>query len=258
MQAQLSKTTYGLIGHPLAHSQSKDFFTKLFASQESEETYDNYDLSELTPQALYSILLLNPELRGFNVTAPYKLAIMDYLDELTDEASAVGAVNCVKVLRDDTKRVCALVGHNTDVEGFRKSVEPFAARLKAGQGALILGTGGASKAVAEALRRLGVPFCFVSRSKKSGVMTYDEIDAETLRNNPLIINATPMGTYPHTAECPPLPYHLMDASTMCHDLVYNPAETEFMKQAAKHEASVKNGLEMLHNQALASLDFWKQ
>lgn len=255
----LSDTTYGLIGHPLAHSRSKAFFTALFAETGSGESYDNFDLPELTPDALYRIILLNPALKGLNVTAPYKVAIMQFLDSVSPEAAEAGAVNTVAIRRSPDGRLLGLEGHNTDVEGFLASVRPMAEKLVAAQGALVAGTGGASKAVEVALRQLGVPVTFVSRSKRGpGIIAYDDIDADILRRNPLIINATPLGTWPDTTSCPPLPYHLMGAHNMCHDLVYNPEITEFMKRSAEAAAEVKNGLEMLHGQAIASLNFWKK
>lgn len=255
---ELSTTTYGLIGRPLGHSKSKAFFTALFAETHSSESYDNFELQALTPEALYSLVILNPHLRGFNVTAPYKEEIMAFLDSVSDNAAHVGAVNTVKIERDGSGRVTALLGFNTDVEGFRESVSPMVE--KAGhKGALVLGTGGASKAVVEALAQLGVAVLRVSRSKKGdGLITYDDITPEIIKNHPLIVNATPLGTFPATDTYPPFPYDLLDESNYCHDLVYNPSETEFMKRCAARGAEVKNGLEMLHRQALASLEIWRR
>ncbi len=254
---ELSTTDYGLIGRPLGHSQSKAFFTRLFAERGSSESYDNFELPALTPEALYGLVLLNPKLKGFNVTAPYKEEIIQYLDRLTPEAERVGAVNTVKIVRDNTGRVTALIGHNTDVEGFRESVRPMAESLPAGAGALVLGTGGASKAVVEALSQLGVPSLKVSRAKSGeGVIGYGDIDAAMLASHPLVVNATPLGTAPAIDTCPPFPYELLGPANSCHDLVYNPAETEFMRRASAAGATVKNGLDMLHRQALASLNFW--
>ncbi len=254
---ELSQTDYGLIGRPLGHSQSKAFFTGLFAEKGSSESYDNFELDALTPASLYSLVLLNRRLKGFNVTAPYKEEIMQYLDRISPEAERAGAVNTVKIIRDGSGRVLALEGYNTDVEGFRKSVQPMAARLQSGQGALVLGTGGASKAVIAALASLGIPAIRVSRARSGErIINYSEIDAALISANPLIINATPVGTWPDTEACPPLPYHLISESVMCHDLVYNPAETTFMKRCREQGADVKNGLEMLHNQAIASLNIW--
>ena len=160
----LSDTDYGLIGCPLGHSQSKSFFTELFARTGSGERYDNFELAELSPEALYSLVLLNPKLKGFNVTAPYKVDIMQYLDHISPEAERAGAVNTVKIIRAADGRVLSLEGYNTDVDGFKESVADMTSRLSDGQGALVLGTGGASKAVAEALRQLGIGSLRVSLS----------------------------------------------------------------------------------------------
>ncbi|MCM1067852.1 MAG: shikimate dehydrogenase [Muribaculaceae bacterium] len=250
---------YGLIGRPLGHSQSKAFFTALFAARGSSEVYANFELSELTPAALYGLVLLNPRLKGFNVTAPYKEEIMNYLDRLSPEAERVEAVNTVKVIRSEDGRVLALEGYNTDVEGFRESVSPMCARLTPEQGALVLGTGGASKAVVAALATLGVPSLRVSRTKVGdGIVDYGSIDEALLRRMPLVVNATPAGTWPNTESCPPFPYGLLTEACMCHDLVYNPAETTFMRLARERGAEVKNGLDMLHGQALASLKIWNK
>lgn len=255
---ELSTTDFGLIGRPLGHSFSKKFFTELFAADGSGRSYDNFELAELTPEALYGLVLLNPRLKGFNVTAPYKERIMDFLDKVSPEAAAVGAVNTVKIVRADDGRVLALEGYNTDVEGFRASVRPMVEKLPAGSGALVLGTGGASKAVVAALRSLGVEPLLVSRQAGEGRICYSDITAAILAANPLVVNATPLGTFPATDACPPFPYELLSASNFCHDLVYNPDETLFMKKAAEQGATVKNGLEMLHGQALASLKIWTE
>lgn len=253
----LSSTDYGLIGRPLGHSFSKQFFTNLFAADGSGRSYDNFELAELAPQSLYQVILLNPRLKGLNVTAPYKEQIIGFLDEISPEARAVGAVNTLKIRRADDGRFLGLNGYNTDVEGFRESVRPMVESLPCGSGALILGTGGASKAVAAALRSLGVEPTFVSRRTGEGRITYADIDACVLASNPLIVNATPLGTYPNVDACPPFPYELLSEANRCHDLVYNPEETLFMRRAARNGAEVKNGLEMLHKQALASLKIWE-
>ena len=252
----LSTTDFGLIGYPLSHSFSKMFFTQLFESDGSGRSYDNFEIPHLTPEALYSIVLMNPRLKGFNVTAPYKVAIMEYLDSISPVAKAVGAVNTVKIIRADDGRVRALEGYNTDVIGFKNSLLDFLDGFKP-TGALILGTGGASKAVAEALRQLYVPFTFVSHSQKGeGIISYEDITPDFIKNNQLIINATPLGTFPNTDACPPFPYELLSKANYCHDLVYNPEETKFMKLAAAQGAKTKNGLEMLFGQAVESLKIW--
>ena len=254
----LSDTDYGLIGRPLAHSQSKAFFTELFAATGSDESYDNFELSELSPATLYQLVLLNPRLKGFNVTAPYKVDVMQYLDRISQEACSAGAVNTVKIIRADDGRMLGLEGYNTDVEGFGESVAAMVSKLRDGQGALVLGTGGASKAVTAALSRLGIKSTLVSRTRRgNGIIGYSDINAALLQGNPLIVNATPAGTWPDTESCPPFPYELITEGMMCHDLVYNPSETTFMKRCAARGAEVKNGLDMLHSQALASLSIWR-
>lgn len=258
MQDTLSTTTYGLIGRPLGHSQSKAFFTRLFAEEGSGESYDNFEFQELTPEALYAVVLMNPCLKGFNVTAPYKEEIMQFLDRMDENSTRVGSVNTVRIRRDDTGMILGLDGYNTDVEGFRESVRPMVEEDGI-TGALILGTGGASKGVAEALRQLGVATLKVSRTHSGeGFVAYDDITPEFVAANRLIVNATPLGTFPKTDLFPPFPYQYLTPGNACHDLVYNPAETMFMKFARARGAKVKNGLEMLHKQALASLKIWRE
>lgn len=253
----LSDVDFGLIGYPLGHSFSKTFFTDKFAREGKNLKYENFELPTLDPAALYSLVLLNPKLKGFNVTAPYKEAIMEYLDTTEGVAATIGAVNTVKVVRDDTGRVLRLEGYNTDVEGFRESLRPLVEELQ-GAGALVLGTGGASKAATEGLRQLGLTPIRVSRNHKdSDTLLYSDLTPELMASHPVIVNCTPLGTAPHTDRCAPLPFHLLPAGAVCFDMVYNPAETEFMRQAAAHGAKTKNGLEMLHRQALASFAIWQ-
>lgn len=253
---RISDIDFGLIGYPLGHSFSKSFFTDLFARDGSGLKYENFELPRLDPAALYSLVLLNPRLRGFNVTAPYKEAIMEFLDSVEGVAATVGAVNTVKVVRDDTGRVLRLEGYNTDVEGFRESIRPLVEGME-GRGALVLGTGGASKAAMEGLRQLGLIPVRVSRSRKDAdTLLYCDLSREVMAGRPVVVNCTPLGTAPATEGCAPLPFELLPESAVCFDMVYNPAETEFMRRAAAHGAAVKNGLEMLHRQALASLNIW--
>ncbi|MCH5221592.1 MAG: shikimate dehydrogenase [Muribaculaceae bacterium] len=257
MVEQSVSADYGLIGYPLSHSQSKSFFSRLFDETGSDESYGNFAMPVLSESSLNEVLAKNPRLKGFNVTAPHKIAIMSYLDRISAEAERIGAVNTVKIYRAEDGHIVSLEGHNTDVEGFYESVRPLVEFL-ACKGALILGTGGASKAVAEALRRLDIVALFVSRSKVAeSVITYDDITADVLKDYPLIINATPLGTYPDISGYPPFPYELLTEHNLCHDLVYNPSETEFMRRSAAYGAVVKNGLDMLYRQAIASLKIWK-
>lgn len=247
---ELSTTEYGLIGHPLGHSYSKKLFNSRGIS------YENFDLAELTPASVYQLVLLNPRLKGFNVTLPYKQAIIPFLDKLNDVAEKAGAVNTVKIRRDADGRLLGLDGYNTDVEGFRNSVKPFADALGACK-ALILGTGGASKAVAVALESLGVDYKFVSRGKHGAdTLAYGDLTREVMTEHLLIVNTTPLGTFPDTKSCAPIPYDLITPAHKCFDLVYNPAVTEFMRRCAEQGAEVKNGEEMLRGQAEAAYNIW--
>lgn len=254
---QLSTTDYGLIGHPLGHSRSKALFAGFFAADGSNRSYDNFDMPELTPASLYALVLLNPALKGFNVTSPYKERIIEFLDRIDPAAKAVGAVNTVKVCRADDGRVTALEGYNTDVEGFAQSVAEFVDRLPAGSGALVAGSGGAAKAVCQALKQSGIEAVMVSRNPAEGMLGYDDLTPEVMQRNLLVINATPLGTAPDVDSCPPIPYDLLTSSHYAHDLVYNPEETEFMRRCRAAGATVKNGAQMLRAQAEAALRIWQ-
>lgn len=198
------------------------------------------------------ILDVNPELRGLNVTIPYKEKVISYLDYISPEARAIGAVNVIRVTHKGNKLV--LRGYNSDVIGFTKSIEPLLERFH--RKALILGTGGASKAVNYGLKSLGLETVFVSRYKRPGTIQYEDITPEVIKDYNVIVNCTPVGMYPKVEECPLLPYEAMDNHTLLYDLIYNPDRTLFMQKGAEHGATVKNGLEMLLLQAFASWDFW--
>ncbi len=247
---ELSTTEYGLLGHPLGHSHSKTLFNAKGIS------YENFDLPALDPAALYGLVLMNPKLKGFNVTKPYKQAIIPLLDKLDPTAAEIGAVNAVKIKRADDGRIIALEGYNTDYEGFKMSVSAFIDGTGISD-ALILGTGGASKAVAAALANLGINYRFVSRGKHAiDIIEYDKLTTEIMEQNRLIVNTTPLGMYPDTDSCPPIPYEAVTECHKCFDLVYNPAETEFMRRCAARGADVKNGSEMLVAQAKAAYRIW--
>lgn len=255
MNNSLSHTTFGLIGHPLEHSHSKRFFNALFEHDGTGRSYDNFDLAELSPATLYQMLLLNPELRGFNVTAPYKEAIMEYLDNTDAVAAAIGAVNTVVVRRASDGRILGLDGYNTDAEGFRRSL--LTRFSPDSRKAIILGTGGASKAVDHALHAMGLATVKVSRNPHSPAeIAYADITPELVADSSMVVNATPLGTYPDTERCPEFPYHLLTPRHLAYDLVYNPEETLFMRRAAQAGARAVNGREMLLNQALAALEIW--
>lgn len=253
-------TTYGLIGYPLGHSFSRKFFTEKFATEGIDAQYLNFEIPSI--EEFPEIIKNNPTLKGLNVTIPYKQLVMQYLDDISVEASAIGAVNVVKVehlaaFEGKVAKGVKLTGYNSDVIGFVESLKPL---LKAHhKKALILGTGGASKAIRYGLeKKLGMETLFVSRSAREGMITYEEVTAEVLREYEVIVNCSPVGMYPHVDECPALPYEAMNENNLLYDLVYNPLETLFMKKGAAQGATVKNGLEMLHLQAIASWEFWEK
>lgn len=247
--------TYGLIGYPLGHSFSCKFFTEKFAKERIDAQYLNFEIPSI--EEFPNIIKNNPTLKGLNVTIPYKQQVMQYLDDISEEAKAIGAVNVVKCQLSTVNCQLHLTGYNSDVIGFVESIKPL---LKPHhKKALILGTGGASKAIRYGLeKKLGMKTLFVSRSAREGMITYEEVTAEVLREYEVIVNCSPVGMYPHVDECPVLPYEALNKNNLLYDLVYNPLETLFMKKGAAQGATVKNGLEMLHLQAIASWEFWEK
>ena len=244
---------YGLIGFPLGHSFSISYFNQKFSDEGIDAKYENFELPSI--DQLQEVLDSNPDLRGLNVTIPYKEKVLEFLDSITPEAQAIGAVNVIKVTHEGKN--IRLKGFNSDVIGFTQSIEPMLDK-KWHQKALILGTGGASKAVNYGLKSLGLDTVFVSRYERPGTIQYQTITPEIVKEYNVIVNCTPVGMYPHTEECPPLPYEAMDQHTILYDLIYNPDETLFMKKGREHGAEVKNGLEMLLLQAFASWEFWHE
>lgn len=241
---------YGLIGFPLGHSFSISYFNEKFENEGINAKYVNYEIP--TIDDLTEIIDTNPELRGLNVTIPYKEKVISYLDSISPEARAIGAVNVIKITHKGKKAI--LKGFNSDVIGFTKSIEPMLEPCH--KRALILGTGGASKAIHYGLKSLGLETQFVSRQERQDAITYEQITEQIVKDYPVIVNCTPIGMYPHADECPNLPYSAMDSHTLLYDLIYNPDETLFMKKGIEHGATVKNGLEMLLLQAFASWEFW--
>ena len=241
---------YGLIGFPLGHSFSISYFNEKFANEGIDACYINFEIPQI--DNLTEILASNPELRGLNVTIPYKQQVIPFLDELSPEARAIGAVNVIRVTHKGKNTF--LKGFNSDVIGFTRSIEPMLESIH--KKALILGKGGASLAVEYGLKSLGLHTQFVSRTKKPGCITYEEVTPEIVREYNVIVNCTPLGMYPKADTCPDLPYDAMDSHTILYDLIYNPDETLFMKKGAQYGANTKNGLEMLLLQAFASWDFW--
>ncbi|QIP14034.1 shikimate dehydrogenase [Spirosoma aureum] len=247
-------TRYGLIGFPLTHSFSQRYFTEKFVREDIPDSrYDLFEMSDVS--VALPDLLQTPGLRGLNVTIPHKQAVLPYLDRLDSSAEKVGAVNVIKLEADGTK-----TGFNSDYYGFKQSLTDWLAslgRTANGLQALVLGTGGASKAVMVALADLHIPYKSVSRKKTADNLTYDELPA-LIAAYRLIINCSPVGTYPNINEAPTLPYDQLTEQHLLYDLVYNPAETQFMKLGLERGASVMNGYQMLVLQAEKAWEIWQE
>lgn len=244
---------YGLIGYPLGHSFSKSFFTDKFASEGINAEYVNFELP--TIEDFLEIVSVYRNIKGLNVTIPYKEKVIPYLDSISKEAREIGAVNIVKVERRGGS--IRLIGHNSDFIGFKDSIEPL---LKPHhKKALILGTGGASKAIHYALTKiLGMETICVSRYERPDTVTYKDINEDAVREYEVIVNCTPVGMFPNNDDAPALPYDALTEKNLLFDLVYNPDVTRFMQLGAAQGAQVKNGLEMLILQAMASWNFWNE
>ncbi len=247
-------TTYGLIGYPLTHSFSQWYFTDKFTHEGIIDS--RYELFEMPDVATaLPALLQRPDLRGLNVTIPHKQTVLPYLDRLDASAEKVGAVNVIKVEADGTR-----TGYNSDYYGFRQSLEEWLASLNrttTNLQALVLGTGGASKAVVAALSDLGIPHKVVSRNKTPANLSYDELPA-VISQYTLLINCSPVGTYPNVAEAPALPYEQLTDRHLLYDLVYNPAETRFMHLGQERGAATMNGYQMLVLQAEKAWAIWQE
>ena len=241
---------YGLIGYPLGHSFSRDFFNEKFRNEGIDAEYVNFEIPDIS--RFPEILTENPDLRGLNVTIPYKEKIISYMDALSEEARQIGAVNVVRV--SERKGQTYLKGFNSDVIGFTRSIEPLLEPKH--KKALILGTGGASRAIRYGLEQLGLEYRLVSRTPREGVWSYNQLTPETMQEYTVIVNCTPVGMYPHPDACPPLPYEAIGHDHLLYDLVYNPEETLFLKKGRGQGAIIKNGLEMLLLQAYAGWEFW--
>jgi shikimate dehydrogenase len=241
---------YGLIGYPLGHSFSIGYFNERFENENIDAKYINFEIPSIDD--LPEVLASNPQLKGLNVTIPYKEKVIPFLDSVSPEARAIGAVNVIRVTHKGNKVI--LRGFNSDVIGFTKSIEPMLEKCH--KKALILGTGGASKAVNYGLKSLGLETVFVSRYERPDTIQYESITPNVVKEYNVIVNCTPLGMYPHSDECPKLPYEALDSHNILYDLIYNPDQTLFMKKGLAHGAQVKNGLEMLLLQAFASWEFW--
>jgi shikimate dehydrogenase len=241
---------YGLIGFPLKHSFSKDYFNSKFVSEGIDAEYINFEITSITE--LKSIINNNPQLKGINVTIPYKEQVIPYLDALSENARLIGAVNVIKVER--SKKKVKLTGFNSDIIGFKQSIEPLLQPHH--QQALILGNGGAAKAVFYGLQQLGLAATYVSREKTPNLLTYSEISPDVMEKHTIIVNCTPVGMWPNVDDCPAIPYQWLTNKHLLYDLLYNPNETLFMKKGEEQGAMVKNGLEMLLLQAFAGWNIW--
>jgi len=246
----MSKRQFGLLGKNIAYSFSKKYFTEFFTSQQYNDCfYDNFDVATL--ESFTTILNNHPDLKGLNVTIPYKETVIPYLDKLSKSAAQIEAVNVIRFTRKGK-----LKGYNSDYYGFMKSLRPLL--LTHHKKALILGTGGAAKAVAFALDRLGLSYTHVSRDAGEGRLDYASISATTFKEYHIVINCTPLGTSPNTEAYPPIPYAYFTPSHIAFDLVYNPEETQFLKKAKAQGAVVKNGYEMLVFQAQKAWKIWNK
>lgn len=238
---------FGLLGRTLKHSFSKVFFTEKFDKEHIAGcSYENFELASI--ELLPELLLAMPDLVGFNITIPYKEEILPYLHWQNAIVKSTGACNCVKI------RNGQLYGFNTDVIGFRQTLQ---AHLRPSHKmALILGTGGAARAVQYALTQIGLPFLTVSRKRKANCILYEEITPELLKTHTVIINTTPLGMYPEVQAAPPIPYEYITSNHFLYDLVYNPPKTSFLSKGEERGAAIFNGYEMLVLQAEESWSIW--
>lgn len=246
---------YGLIGQKLIHSFSQTFFNQKFAAENINARYVNFEIPEI--ESFPQLLTETPRLAGMNVTIPYKEQVIRFLDDVDPLAARAGAVNVIKIIngiRGKTSEHKRLVGYNSDVAGFTDSIRPLIKPYH--EKALVLGTGGASKAVCVGLDMLGVKPTLVSRTAREGVLTYGQLTEEVMKEHLVIVNTTPLGMYPRVDECPDIPYYCLTSRHLCYDLLYNPDITLFMKKSQARGAEVKNGLEMLLLQAFLSWDIW--
>ena len=240
---------FGLVGKNIDYSFSKKFFTEKFKKENLDNcSYQNFDI-----QSVFEItqIIKNPNLAGLNVTIPYKEEIIPFLDKISKKVKKIGAVNTIKITKKGK-----LKGYNTDYYGFQKSLSGLLNENH--KKALILGTGGASKAVAFALKNLGIQFTFVSQKDRRNYLSYEKLDEDIFQDYQIIINCTPLGTFPLTDTCPDIPYNLLNADFIAFDLVYNPEETIFLKKARQLGATTKNGFEMLIFQAEKSWEIWNK
>lgn len=243
------KLKFGLVGKNISYSFSRGYFADKFKNENLPHSYVNFDIESI--DELRDIIENTSNLKGLNVTIPYKEEVISLLDKLNKRAKKIGAVNTIKIKKGK------LIGFNTDYDGFKNSLKPHL--KKHHKNALILGTGGASKAIAHALKKLGVKYHYVSRTKKEGVTyTYSELTEDIITSFQIIINCTPIGTFPNINECPDIPYDGITDKHILYDLIYNPEETKFLNCGKIKGATIINGLEMLKLQAEKSWEIWNK
>ena len=244
MQKQIDK--YGLIGKDISYSFSKKYFTQKFINEGLNNcSYENYDINSISE--LLEVIN-DTKIKGLNVTIPYKESVIELLNHIDPIAKKIGAVNTIKIDKQNK-----LLGYNTDYIGFKQSLESNISNQKR---ALILGTGGASKAIVYALKTLNIKTLLVSRKKREESINYEDISNQVIKDHTIIINCTPLGTYPNIEECPKIPYQYITERHLCYDLIYNPIKTKFLILSEKEGASIINGNEMLENQAIESWKIW--
>lgn len=244
---EYKKNRYGLVGRNISYSFSKGYFAQKFATLGlNGHVYENFDLPAIN--SFPELIGGNPDLKGLNVTIPYKEAVIPYLAALDSEAEKIGAVNTIKFTAKGLK------GYNTDAYGFRKAIEPFIQEHH--KKALILGTGGASKAVAFVLEKLGITYSHVSRDPSKGQYRYSDLNKALLQEYTVLVNCTPLGTYPNITAKPAIPYEFVCSDHLLFDLIYNPEKTAFLTAGEKNKATICNGLKMLELQAEKAWELW--
>jgi len=239
----------GLLGKDISYSFSRTYFKKKFENENIKNTsYENFDIENI--DLFPSIIRNTKDLKGLNVTIPYKEQVIPFLDKVNKKAKAIGAVNTIRITKKGK-----LVGYNTDCYGFKKTLKPFIKSHH--KKALILGTGGASKAIAYTLDEMGITYLYVSRKLSDGVgFSYETLTEDDISDNQIIINSTPLGTFPNIEDCPNIPYHAINEKHILFDLIYNPEETKFLKLGNKNQATTINGLRMLEFQAEKAWSIW--
>ena len=248
--AQNNSNKYGLIGKNIDYSFSREYFAEKFQLENLDHTYENFDLNDISE--FENIFRNNKNIKGLNVTIPYKEAVIPYLDKLNKRAKSIGAVNTIKLTKKGKR-----IGYNTDYFGFKKSIEPHL--TKHHKKALILGTGGASKAIAYALQKLNIDYSFVSRTKKEDItFTYSELTDTIIESHQILINCTPVGTFPNVNNCPDIPYDGITNNHILYDLIYNPEKTKFLQLGEVQNATSINGLKMLELQAEKAWEIWNK